>query len=490
MMSQEHDSSRLMLVVLLAAFGLRLLLLGAYPLMDTTEARYAEIARKMLELNDWITPWFDYDVPFWGKPPLSFWVTATSFKLLGINEFAARFPLYLCGALVSWIVWRWTSDHVSRRQAGFTSILLAGSLLYFLSSGLVMTDMWLLLGTTLSMFGFWSSVQNIQTGNGHQKWLFFVGLAIGLLSKGPIALVLTGMPVAGWIIVNGKYRASWQSLPWIRGSLLTMALCLPWYILAEIKTPGFAEYFIIGEHVKRFVVPGWRGDLYGTAHDRPTGSIWLMLLVDGLPWSLILPALFFYLGRKGERVKPGPGSKEWRSYLALWGLMPAVFFTFAGNILWTYLLPGFPALALWASHWLNRQSGVSESAKVKLLVGGTVATVALTLTAVIVLVLGGQGEVDSAKSLVELYEQQRVDDEPLLYFGERRFSFDFYSRGKAKKIDERSELEARVAAASVFVAIESDKLVAVTGAASKVLTPVATRGGYTLLHASPSGVGL
>ncbi len=489
MTSKEHDSSRLLLAVLLAAFGLRLLLLGSYPLMDTTEARYAEIARKMLELNDWITPWFDYDVPFWGKPPLCFWMTATSFKLLGINEFAARLPHYLCGALVTWIVWRWTADHVSRRQAGFTSILLAGSLLYFLSSGLVMTDMWLLLGTTLSMFGFWSSVQNIQTGNGYQKWLFFVGLAIGLLSKGPIALVLTGMPVAGWIIVNGKYRASWQSLPWIRGSTLTMALCLPWYILAEIKTPGFAEYFIIGEHVKRFVVPGWQGDLYGTAHDRPTGSIWLMLLMDGLPWSLILPGLFFYLWRHGELVKSGPGSKEWRSYLALWGLMPAVFFTFAGNILWTYLLPGFPALALWASHWLNRQSGVSESAKVTLLVGGTVATLALTLAAVTVLLVGGQGDVNSAKSLVALYQQQKVGDEPLLYLGERRFSVDFYSRGKAEKIDERIELETRVSAASVFVAIESDKLEAVTSKAGNVLTPVASSGGYTLLQSFSSGAG-
>jgi 4-amino-4-deoxy-L-arabinose transferase-like glycosyltransferase len=209
-----------------------------------------------------------------------------------------------------------------------------------------------------------------------------------------------------------------------------------------------------------------------------------------LPWSLILPGLFFYLWRHGELVKSGPGSKEWRSYLALWGLMPAVFFTFAGNILWTYLLPGFPALALWASHWLNRQSGVSESAKVTLLVGGTVATLALTLAAVTVLLVGGQGDVNSAKSLVALYQQQKVGDEPLLYVGERRFSVDFYSRGKAEYIDELSELETRVSVASFFVAIESDKLVAGwSSEASNLLTPVATRGAYTLLHASSSGVG-
>ena len=68
----------------------RLVGMAAAPLMDTTEARYGEIGRKMAELNDWVTPWFDYGVPYWGKPPLAFWVTAISFKLFGVNEFAAR----------------------------------------------------------------------------------------------------------------------------------------------------------------------------------------------------------------------------------------------------------------------------------------------------------------------------------------------------------------------------------------------------------------
>ena len=46
----------------------------------------------MAELNDWVTPWFDYGVPYWGKPPLAFWVTALGFKLFGVNEFTARLP--------------------------------------------------------------------------------------------------------------------------------------------------------------------------------------------------------------------------------------------------------------------------------------------------------------------------------------------------------------------------------------------------------------
>ncbi|HET9045448.1 MAG TPA: phospholipid carrier-dependent glycosyltransferase, partial [Casimicrobiaceae bacterium] len=83
----------------------RLATLGAYPLMDSTESRYAEIARKMLETGDWLVPQFDYGVPFWGKPPLSTWLAAASMAAFGVNEFAARLPslmaMIACGALVA-----------------------------------------------------------------------------------------------------------------------------------------------------------------------------------------------------------------------------------------------------------------------------------------------------------------------------------------------------------------------------------------------------
>ena len=65
--------------LLALAFAIRLLSLGSYPLMDTTEARYGEVARKMAELGDWITPWYDVGVPFWGKPPLAFWLILTNY---------------------------------------------------------------------------------------------------------------------------------------------------------------------------------------------------------------------------------------------------------------------------------------------------------------------------------------------------------------------------------------------------------------------------
>src|SRR5215467_11131131 len=114
----EGRSARSIGTSLLYALGvlalLRMVSLGLYPLMDHTEARYADIARRMLQANDWITPWIGDGVPFWGKPPLSFWATRLSFEALGINEFAARLPHFLLGGLVAWAVWQYVRTSSTR----------------------------------------------------------------------------------------------------------------------------------------------------------------------------------------------------------------------------------------------------------------------------------------------------------------------------------------------------------------------------------------
>ena len=135
----------------------RLLLLGLSPLMDTTEARYGEISRLMVELNDWVTPWFTYDMPFWGKPPLAFWISALSFKVFGINEFAARFPHWLAGMVVLWILWG-MRPRSGPTGATYAIALLLGSVMFFVASGMVMMDMALVIGTTLAMRGFWNGL--------------------------------------------------------------------------------------------------------------------------------------------------------------------------------------------------------------------------------------------------------------------------------------------------------------------------------------------
>ena len=67
----------------------------------------------------------------------------------------------------------------------------------------------------------------------------FLGLGLGLLAKGPLTLILAGLPIGLWALLEWRWRALWRGLPWIRGSLLMLLVAAPWYLLAELKTPGF-----------------------------------------------------------------------------------------------------------------------------------------------------------------------------------------------------------------------------------------------------------
>ena len=209
-------AGRLLLFAIAALAFARLLSLPWYPLMDTTEARYAEIARRMLALGDWVTPWFGDGVPFWGKPPLSFWATELGFTVFGVNEWGARLPHYLLGVAVAALAWTFART-LSQRAAWHTVALLAGSALFLVSSGAVMTDMAMTLGTTMVLLGFWQAwraATDAKSTTRSAGWLLVLGATIGLLAKGPVSLVLWGVPLLAWALLTGRLGRAWSCVPW------------------------------------------------------------------------------------------------------------------------------------------------------------------------------------------------------------------------------------------------------------------------------------
>lgn len=474
---------RIVLAAAAAALLTRLVTLGLYPVMDTTESRYAEIARKMVELGDWITPWHDYATPFWGKPPLSIWLTAGSLRVLGENEFAARLPHLLCALLVIALIWDW-SRRRSPRDAGLAVGMLVGSALFFVAAGAVMTDMALTLGTTLAMRGFWLGLHGNDRERRRERWLLFLGLAVGLLAKGPVAVVFVGLPIAAWAIATGAFTRTLRGLPWLRGTLLMLLLTLPWYVAAEYRTPGFLEYFIVGEHWKRFVLPGWAGDLYGSAHAYPLGSIWLFAFVACLPWSLILP-LAAIARRRGAADAAEPPHRALTLYLLFWGLTPCIFFSAARNILWTYVLPGLPALALLGATWLARRLDFARAARSVTL--GLLAMPIALGAFLAYLQHPGARDPGWAKALVADFLSQRANDESLLFFGNGSHSVSFYSNGHVTNVPDAARLAIDMARAPVFVAIRDNDYLALPAALRHRLRPVAHHDSVGLFRAAPSG---
>ena len=153
------------------------------PLTDTTEPRYAEIARIMAESGDWITPWFAPGVPFWGKPPLAFWSQALSTRLFGMNEFALRLPSWLATLGTIGLIYSYAKAWVGASTSRLAAIIYSSCTLVFMMSGAVITDPFLALGPTLCMTG-WAMAA--RQPSWFWRYSFFFGLAIGLLAKGPL----------------------------------------------------------------------------------------------------------------------------------------------------------------------------------------------------------------------------------------------------------------------------------------------------------------
>ena len=67
-------------------------------LFDWDEINFAEAAREMIVTGNYSLVLINYE-PFWEKPPLFFWLQALCMNLFGINEFSARLPNAIAGAL-------------------------------------------------------------------------------------------------------------------------------------------------------------------------------------------------------------------------------------------------------------------------------------------------------------------------------------------------------------------------------------------------------
>ena len=427
-------------LLILALLTARLVSLGLYPLYDTTEARYGEIARIMFETHNWVTPQFDYNVPFWGKPPFQTWISAASFTLFGVSEFTARLPHFLCALLVMIMVYWMARRFLGAQRAVVAVLVLSSSLGFIVAAGMVMTDAALLMACTLAMVSYWYAYQQVATRvHGH---LFFAALALGMLIKGPVAVVLVGIALLSWSLSQRCLVRALAVLPWGSGLALFLVLTLPWYVWAELRTPGFLEYFLWGEHVQRFLVSGWQGDLYGTAHDKPRGTIWLFWLAAACPWSLVLVvrAVRWWSTRT---VRIGSTTRtagdQLLPYLVCWMVSPMLLFTLAGNILPAYVLPGFAAMAL-----LVASRGELNN---------RVMTLASSSLILILLVIGVfAGGLTSKSSESELLGRERLFNQQaqLYYWQKRPFSGQFYSKGQAQLLDSEAGLRELVAGGNTF----------------------------------------
>ena len=424
-----------LLLVLIAIRGIINYLL---PLMDKTEARYAEIARIMVETNNWILLQIDYNIPFWAKPPLSTWLTAISIKLFGLYEFYIRLPYLITTIIIVLFISRY--DKIENKIFFLTPLILLLMPEFYLHAGVVSTDTILNFSIILVMLSFWEAVGK---KSGLKWWYgFFIGIGLGLLSKGPIILILTLPPIFIWLLVYKEELKKLKKIPILSGLSLTFLISVPWYYFTELKSPGFIDYFVYGEHFRRFFDSGWKGDLYGFAKQQPYGIIWLFSTMAIFPWSLLI------ITRIRKIIKEAYKNR-WVCFLVCWMLFTPVFFTFSSSLIHTYTLPIAVPAALLITHFWSE----FKFKRYYLSISALLYFVLLPVFYSGVLDDTIQNNCDK-----DLVKNELVSDYSLFYLNYKSFSSQFYSLGAIKMINLEQLKEKLINGERFAVIIENSEI--------------------------------
>ncbi|NVN92733.1 MAG: glycosyltransferase family 39 protein [Desulfuromonadales bacterium] len=319
--------------VLLVLFSCSFFLfLGRGGLIEPDEGRYSEIPREMLEKGDFITPTLNY-VHYFEKPPLHYWLTALSFKLFGLNEFAARFTGALAGLLTVLLIYHTARKLFDRRAAILSAFILGLSTGFTVQSRVNLTDMTLTFFLSASLCCFIIATIEHEKNKRLYHNLFFLFSALAVLTKGLIGMVLP-MGIIGLYLL---FCRQWRLLKEMRlgsGCLIFLLIAAPWFILVSQRNPGFARFFFIHEHLQRYLT---------TVHGRfqPFWYFVPILLLIMLPWSFYIVRATWNVFK--ERCSP---TGDRLLYLVLWAAIVFLFFSASQSKLIPYILPVIPALAM------------------------------------------------------------------------------------------------------------------------------------------------
>lgn len=333
--------------------------LGRAAIGDADEAFYAEAAREMAESGNWLTPYYNYEERF-QKPILYYWLAAATFKITGPGEAAARLPAACAGLALVLITWGCGRRWYDERTALLAGLIAASNFGYFAIGRLALPDLPLAAFMTLST---WAALEAARlegagspgSGDGEGRtraWLLLasVAAALAMLMKGPVGVALPALTLL--VIVRLGLVGPRRWLPVRPGALVLAAgvfllVAAPWYA-AMVQEHGLAylHRFFIGENVERFAT-----DRYNEPRSL---FFYVPVVLGGLaPWSAFLllwiPGLAAARRRWRGRLSPDA------QVMAVWALVPFVFYSLSIGKQPRYILPMLPPLALLLARTLRTQ---------------------------------------------------------------------------------------------------------------------------------------
>lgn len=324
-----------MLCILLASLFLLVCSSQSYPLLEPDEARYTEIPREMVETGELLVPRLN-GVIYIEKPPLFYWLQASSIKLFGVNEGAARFWNAFFASITCMMVY--VAGHVlySRRTGWMAAAILFSSMLFYAMAHFITLDMTLSTFMTCSLLFLLMGLERDEDVT--RRCLFYgsyVCAGLALLTKGLVGILIPGSIFVIWIIMTRRFVVL-KHIYLISGLALFLAIVLPWHVMMQERVPEFFDFYIVGQHFKRYL----------TLAEKRYQPIWFfipILFAGLLPWTFFCIQA---LKRSASEIGFSFKEKSKETFLWVWAVFIFVFFSVSKSKLVPYVLPVLPPLAL------------------------------------------------------------------------------------------------------------------------------------------------
>ena len=370
-------------LILLVLAVVRLGLMATVPVFEPSEARYAAISANMARSGDFVVPHFTHNFEyqsFDGKPPLVFQAGGLYCRAFGVCEFAVRIFPFLSAALVLLILYGTVRRRSDAETGRLAVVVCASCTAFYAAAGISMTDMTL----TCCVAGALLLYRQFLDGFALRHAAGVAGLlGAGMITKGPVALVMFGLPVLADAVVNRRWRGifNWK---WLAAAPVFLLVAVPWFVLIEQRNPGAVWYFFYNENFLRFISHDY-GDKYGAGREAFRGVSVLWALVATLPWALVpvwrLARRILPLSNIRTVEQAGQSNNSpfpWRSFEVLAVLAIVGFWCLTSRVLVYYLFPVVPlfaaGLALYGCReWLWRLVPYGAGISVAVLSVGLVA---------------------------------------------------------------------------------------------------------------------
>jgi len=332
--------------------------LGGNSLRDLDEALHAQISKEIINTGDWLIPHIR-NIPYLHKPPLQFWLTAFSYQIFGINEFAVRFfpAIFGIGAiLITYLL--------ALRLYGNKKIALLSALILLTSSQFVFErgarsgeeDSAFIFFIILFFWLFWLAREK-------KKYVYFASVSLGLafLTKGPLTflyiLIIVLFLVINRIFNKGEVFITLKDL--LRMLLIGFSIASAWFVIVFLLTgQNFIKIYLSEliffaipsflQHHHAFFVTFFGGDTINRLNINAPGTNQIMYFFKTIkfgffPWIILCP---FALASLVRGILASKKARANELFILLWVFVPLLIQGLFANKSFWWITPVLIPLAI------------------------------------------------------------------------------------------------------------------------------------------------